>query len=193
MGGLGSDDVRERTVATMLGRAVVDTQQAMRVDETASALGSQLAQAWGFGPRELRMLHMSARLHEVGQMLSFGGYHRHGAYIIANSDMPGFSEQGQAYLSALVAAHRRRLHAEKLAFLRLVDGERAVRIAVLLRLAVRLNRGRGGAPTPIVRLHEHRLELTFEPGFLESSPMTRADLEEEQELLKSAGIEMTFK
>ncbi|MET0343376.1 MAG: Ppx/GppA phosphatase family protein [Polyangiales bacterium] len=193
VGGLGSDDVRERTVAALLARAAVDPQQAMRVDETAGALANQLIEPWALGPRQLRMLRWAARLHEVGQLMSFGGYHRHGAYLIANSDMPGFSEQGQAYLAALVAAHRRRMNADKLAFLRQVDGDRAVRLAVLLRLAVRLNRGRDGAPIPEVRMQDKTLALGFAPGFLESSPMTRADLDEEQELLKSAGIDIAFK
>lgn len=193
VGSLGSDDVRERTIARMLTRAAADLQQADRVEQTAMALAGQLEQSWTLTPRERRMLRYAARLHEVGQMLSFGGYHRHGAYIIANSDMPGFSEQSQAYLAALVAAHRRRMNADKLAFLRSVDGERAVRLSVLLRLAVRINRGRdGGAPAPMAKVAEQRLELEFPRGFLESSPMTRADLDEEQELLKSAGIEMTF-
>ena len=84
-------------------------------------------------------------------------------------------------------------NADKLAFLRQVDGDRAVRLAVILRLAVRINRGRDGAPNPELRMHDKTLVLGFASGFLESSPMTRADLEEEQELLKSAGIEIAFK
>src|SRR5690606_5086923 len=133
------------------------------------------------------------RLHEVGQALSFGGYHRHGAYIIANSDMPGFSEQGQAYLSALILAHRRSFDAGQLTALRAVDGERAVRVASLLRLAVRINRGREPVATPVVRASDRKLELTFPPGLLETKPMTRGDLEQEQALLRAAGIEMVFR
>lgn len=192
VGSLGADDVRERTVGRLLERLAADVDQARRVEETAVQLASQLREPWQLSDRELRMLRWSARLHEIGQVLNFGGYHRHGAYILANADMPGFSEQAQAYLSALVAAHRRRLQPDKLASLRQVDGERAVRVAVLLRLAVRLNRARAGAPTPAVRLDENRLALEFDKGFLDTSPMTRADLEEEQELLKSAGVSMTF-
>jgi len=193
VGSLGAEDVRQRTVARLMERLAVDRDQARRVEQTALALAEQLRDPWQLTQRELLVLRWAADLHEIGQVLSFGGYHRHGAYIIANSDMPGFSEQGQAYLAGLVAAHRRRLHADKLAFLRQVDGDRAVRLAVLLRLAVRINRGRDGAPAPTLRVVESRLELEFAKGFLDSSPMTRADLEAEQELMKGAGVEISFK
>jgi exopolyphosphatase/guanosine-5'-triphosphate,3'-diphosphate pyrophosphatase len=156
-------------------------------------LARQLEAQWQLTGRELRMLNWASRLHEMGQALSFSGYHRHGAYIIANSDMPGFSEQGQAYLSALVGAHRRGFDANKLTALRLVDGERAIRLASILRIAVRINRGRDTVPTPLVRASDQRLELDFPPGFLDTSPMTRGDLEEEQELMRSAGTELVFR
>jgi exopolyphosphatase/guanosine-5'-triphosphate,3'-diphosphate pyrophosphatase len=195
VGSLGGAEVRERTISRLCERYAVDREQAARVETTAIALAESLAAVWDIAPREFRMLRWSSRVHEIGQALSFGGYHRHSAYILANSDMPGFSEQGQAYLSALVRAHRRRLHPEKLNMLRQVDGERAVRVAALFRLAVRLNRARSSEPMPkpIVRLFEHRLELEFPKGFLEAHPMTRADLEEEQTLIRAAGLELLFR
>ncbi len=193
VGGLGDEDVRERTVTRLRERYAVDAEQARRVEETAQGLARQLEAIWQFNGRELRMLKWASRLHEIGQALSFSGYHRHGAYIIAHSDMPGFSEQGQAYLSALVGAHRRNFDAEKLSALRLVDGERAVRLASLLRIAVRINRGRDTVPTPLVQAGDQRLELTFPPGFLDTSPMTRGDLEAEQALLRAAGTELVFR
>jgi exopolyphosphatase/guanosine-5'-triphosphate,3'-diphosphate pyrophosphatase len=193
VGGLGDEDVRERTVSRLRERYAVDSEQARRVEETAQGLARQLEVQWQLTGRELRMLNWASRLHEVGQALSFGGYHRHGAYIIANSDMPGFSEQGQAYLSALVGAHRRAFDTGKLQALRLVDGERAIRVASILRIAVRINRGRETVPTPLVRVADQRLELDFPPGFLDTSPMTRGDLEEEQVLMRGAGTELIFR
>jgi exopolyphosphatase/guanosine-5'-triphosphate,3'-diphosphate pyrophosphatase len=195
VGSLGQEDVRERTITRLCERYAVDREQTARVEATSLALAEPLAALWDLSPREFRMLRWASRVHEIGQALSFGGYHRHGAYILANSDMPGFSEQGQSYLSVLVRAHRRRLHPEKLAMLRVVDGERAVRVAALFRLAVRLNRARSSepVPAPVVRLFESKLELEFVKGFLDASPMTRADLEDEQLLLRAAGLELLFR
>ncbi|HTU63980.1 MAG TPA: hypothetical protein VMF89_36190, partial [Polyangiales bacterium] len=194
VGGLGAEEVRERTVARLRERYAVDVDQAKRVEETAMALADQLATQWQLGPRELRMLHWAALLHEIGQALSFGGYHRHGAYILQNSDLSGFSEQGQTYLAALVAAHRRVLDADKIALLRQADGERALRVAVLLRLAVRLNRAREPlASKPELHVIDARVEMVFPSGFLESHPMTRGDLEEEQLALRAVGFEFSFR
>jgi exopolyphosphatase/guanosine-5'-triphosphate,3'-diphosphate pyrophosphatase len=191
VGSLGEEETRERTVTRIRDRYAVDVEQAKRVEDTALALSKQLVGQWQLTPRELRMLSWSSRLHEVGQALSFSGYHRHGAYILAHSDMPGFSEQSQAYLADLVAAHRRSLDAEKLAALRQHDGERALRLAVLLRLAVRINRGRETHPTPELHAIDQRLELIFPPGFLDSHPMTRGDMEEEQQQVRVAGVELS--
>lgn len=192
VGRLTDEDVRERTVARFCERYAVDLEQSARVEATALGLAKQLEGPFDLTPRELRMLKWSSRLHEIGQAVSFGGYHRHGAYLLTHSDLPGFSEQGQAYLAALVSAHRRVLDPDKLSALRQVDGDRAVRVAVLLRLAVRINRGRNVdlTPVPLARLVGSNLELEFPMGFLDTRPMTRADLEEERELLQPAGISL---
>jgi exopolyphosphatase/guanosine-5'-triphosphate,3'-diphosphate pyrophosphatase len=193
VGSLGEEEVRERTVARLRDRYAVDADQARRVEQTALGLAKPLEAKWALGARELRMLRWASLLHELGQALSFGGYHHHGAYILANSDLSGFSEQGQFYLAALVGAHRRVLDDAKLGPLRLVDGERAIRLAVLLRLAVRINRGREPAPQPELHVIDQRIDLVFPAGFLETHPMTRADLEDERDTLRAAGFELSFR
>jgi exopolyphosphatase/guanosine-5'-triphosphate,3'-diphosphate pyrophosphatase len=195
VGRLSDEDVRERAVTRLCERYAADLAQAQRVEQTTQGLARQVELLYELGPRELRMLRWASRLHEIGQALSFSGYHRHGAYLITNSDMPGFSEQGQAYLAALVSSHRRHFDGEKLSTLKQIDGERGVRLAVLLRLSVRLNRARSTEPmlVPIVRVLGQRLELEFPLGFLDAHPMTRADLEEEQELLRSSGLELLYR
>lgn len=193
VGSLGGEEVRERTVARLRERYAVDGEQARRVEETALWLANQLASQWQLGARELRMLRWASLLHEIGQALSFGGYHKHGAYILANSDLAGFSEQGQTYLAALVGAHRRQLDIEKIGLLRQADGERAVRLAALLRLAVRINRAREETTKPELHVIDQRAELVFPAGFLDSHPMTRGDLEEEQLALRDVGLELSFR
>jgi len=37
------------------------------------------------------------------------GYHRHGAYLLENADMPGFAREEQQLLARLVGSHRRKL------------------------------------------------------------------------------------
>ena len=54
------------------------------------------------------MLDWAARLHEIGLVVSHGSFHKHGAYLLANADMPGFTRQQQAILASLVRVHRRK-------------------------------------------------------------------------------------
>jgi exopolyphosphatase/guanosine-5'-triphosphate,3'-diphosphate pyrophosphatase len=195
VGRLGDQDDRERTVTRLSERYAADAEQASRVEDMALGLARQVEDSFDFTARELRMLRWAARLHEIGQTLSFTGYHRHGAYLIGNSDMPGFSEQAQAYIAALIEAHRRQLSAERLLALRQIDGERAVRVAALLRLAVRLHRGRSPQllAIPVLRVLDNKLELEFAPRFLETHAMTKADLEQERELLAPSGIALSYR
>jgi exopolyphosphatase / guanosine-5'-triphosphate,3'-diphosphate pyrophosphatase len=193
VGSLGEEETRERTVTRLCDRYAVDREQARRVEETALGLAKQLEGQWQLTARELRMLTWAARIHELGQALAFAGYHRHGAYIIANSDLPGFSEQGQSYLAALVAAHRRVLDGDKLGALRNLDGERAVRLAALLRIAVRVNRAREPMPLPEIHAIDARMEILFPAGFLDVHPMTRGDFDEERELLKAASLDVSVR
>ena len=58
-----------------------------------------------------QLLAWAARLHEIGMVVSYSGYHKHGAYLVANTDMPGFSRDEQAVLSKLIRTHRRKLAA----------------------------------------------------------------------------------
>ena len=89
----GADDPREVSVAAMMRRYGTDAGQAARVEATALRLFDQVARDWGLGGDDRRMLSRAARLHEVGLAIAHSGYHVHGAYILENSDIAGFSQQ----------------------------------------------------------------------------------------------------
>ncbi|HLE71494.1 MAG TPA: exopolyphosphatase, partial [Vicinamibacteria bacterium] len=78
--------------------------------------------------------------------------------------------------------------------LTLVDEETALRLAIILRLAVLLNRGRSPSLLPPIEFSGKKkgLTLTFPSEWLEGHPLTRADLEEESALLRKAGYELAF-
>ncbi|MEG3000966.1 MAG: exopolyphosphatase, partial [Comamonas sp.] len=48
-------------------------------------------------------------LHEVGCRISRSNYHRHSAYILENSNAPGFAPAELAHLGQLVLGHRGKL------------------------------------------------------------------------------------
>jgi exopolyphosphatase/guanosine-5'-triphosphate,3'-diphosphate pyrophosphatase len=141
------------------------------------------------------VLDWAARVHEIGLSIAYTGYHKHSAYILEHADMPGFSRELQALLAAVVEAHRRKLSREL--FERVAGRERrslALRLAVLLRLAVRLHHSRSRERLPDVNLRvgPRTLTLGFPPGWLEARPLTRADLEEEAEQLADVGFRLRF-
>ncbi|WP_295539330.1 Ppx/GppA phosphatase family protein [uncultured Pseudacidovorax sp.] len=110
----GVADLRDATVERLAQRFAAEPAQARRVADTAAALFIQLAPAarggaGGRAERALRKLHWAARLHEVGMHISHSDYHKHGAYILDNVDVPGFAVNETHALSQLVLGHRGKL------------------------------------------------------------------------------------
>ena len=194
VGRLGDDDVRDQTVRAMQERWSVDTQQAARVGGLAGRLFDQVAGAWDLSARHARMLGWAAGLHEVGLSIAHSGYHKHGAYMVRNSDMAGFSARDQVLLSTLVHCHRRRWRTEALALLPLERRARAARLCRLLRLAVRLHRSRSEVALPPLELtvSGEDLALGFPEGWLSLHPLTAAELEREADYLRSHGMGFAF-
>ncbi len=195
LGRLQHEDARERTIQAMAGRYSVDMNQAGRVAGTAAGLYSQCSAEWGLqAGLEARMLDWSARLHEVGLDISHDGYERHGAYIAENADMPGFPRAEQRYLAFLVGSQRHNLWTARLKQLPKKWRVSALRLAMLLRLAVLLNRSRKNDVAPALEIlaGENSLRLGFDPEWLNANPLTVADLEREQEFLAAVDYELTF-
>ncbi|MGE0115872.1 MAG: exopolyphosphatase [Steroidobacteraceae bacterium] len=189
------EDARVRTVRAMAARYHVDAAQAERVEATALRLLRDLEQVWAISePLAEQVLSWAARLHEIGLDISHAHYHRHGAYLLENSDMPGFPREEQRLLAVLVGAHRRKLSLQVLEELTPPWHLKAELLIVLLRLAVLLNRGRSRAPLPDIKLaaRMRMLELRFPARWLDDHPLTRADLEQETELLKAVGFRLKF-
>jgi exopolyphosphatase/guanosine-5'-triphosphate,3'-diphosphate pyrophosphatase len=59
--------------------------------------------------RYLKKLHWACQLHETGMRISHSDYHKHGAYILDNTDLPGFTLNELHRLSQLVLGHRGKL------------------------------------------------------------------------------------
>ena len=108
--------------------------------------------------------------------------------------MPGFSKDEQELLSALIAVHRRRPRSEFIDALRRREKRFAKRLAVILRLAVRLNRNRSDKPTLDVTfaVSKNRLRLLFPSGWFQTHPLTQADLEEEARYLEHMDFELVY-
>jgi exopolyphosphatase/guanosine-5'-triphosphate,3'-diphosphate pyrophosphatase len=193
VGRTSEEDSRTRTVRVMEQRYHVDAEQADRVELTANMLLDQVATDWQLDQPMLRqLLSWAARLHEIGLDIAHAQYHRHGAYLLQHSDMPGFNLSEQQLLAGMVGVHRRKLVA--------VDSieenpkgldKLTMRLAILLRLAVLFNRSRSSEFPDLLSLaaNGHILKLGLPSSWLAANPLTLADIEQEQEHLKLAGFD----
>jgi exopolyphosphatase/guanosine-5'-triphosphate,3'-diphosphate pyrophosphatase len=192
-GRIRHEDVREETIERFMDLYRVDRGQANRVLETSGLLLAAAAESWSLPPeRSRQLLDWAARLHEIGLAVSHPGYHKHGAYLVANADLPGFSRQDQLLLSLLILQHRRKLRRSLLEALPAAWQEPAARLTVLLRLAILLHRARGATVLPSldVAAQEGRLVLRFSGRWLDRNPLTRADLAGEAGRWKGFGIRL---
>ena len=195
LGRIRHADLRDQTIRRFSERYHVDLVQSGRVQRTALALLAQVEQAWGLAHESsAQFLAWAARLHEIGLSVSHHGYHRHGAYLVEHSDMPGFSRRDQATLAALIEGHRRKLAPERFESLPAAAQRAALRLCVVLRLAVLLNRSRGQTVVPDVRFlaRADGGEISAPKDALAAAPLLRADLEEEAARLAGHGIEVTI-
>lgn len=132
-------DVRSSMVDWLAQRFGTDEQQGERVSRTAQGLlqamlapGADLTQK--DRQRHLKKLHWACKLHEAGMRISHSSYHKHSAYILDNTDLPGFTLDELHRLSQLVLGHRgklRKLEAE-LQNPRFVQQLMALRLSVIL-------------------------------------------------------------
>jgi len=195
LGRLQHEDARERTVVAMASRYQVDSEQAERVAATASSLHAQCADAWGFrGDLSGKMLNWASRLHEIGLDISHDGYQRHGAYIAEHADMPGFPQAEQRLLAVLIGGQRHRIEKSRLNSLPRAWRTRGLRLLMILRLAVLLNRSRNATEPPevLVNAGENSLLLGFDAGWVADNPLSIAELEREQTYLEQVAYQLTL-
>ncbi|MES9928413.1 MAG: Ppx/GppA phosphatase family protein, partial [Candidatus Thiodiazotropha sp. 6PDIVS] len=189
------EDARELTLKTLTKRYDIDRAQAKRIDETAHILLEQAKRSWHLeAPKYSAMLNWAARVHEIGLTVSHSQFQKHGAYVIENSDLSGFSRQEQRVLAAMVRGHRRKFPTS--IFEQLPSDVIACtkQLCILLRLSVLSHRARSPIAKPIPRLEveENRISLVYPEDWISHHPLTRAELEQEAGYLETAGYLLRF-
>jgi exopolyphosphatase/guanosine-5'-triphosphate,3'-diphosphate pyrophosphatase len=120
-------------------------------------------------PEEYKLwLESAAMMHDVGKFMNHQGHYRHTQYIIANSEIFGFSPEQRAIVSAIaryLGKTRPDATDRPIRTIPLEEHEHVKRAVVMLRLAVALNQDRASA---VVRMRVHvypkRVLLALVPG-----------------------------
>ena len=195
IGRLLHEDARERSVDALARRFNIDEAQATRVADTVARLLHQSALEWRLeSPRVSKIVEWAARLHEIGLDISHDGSQRHGAYIAENADMPGFPRSEQAVLAFVIASQRGPIDMQTLQPLPPAWRNAALRISIIHRLAVLLNRSRSTRELPRIKFNVcgESIKLVFPDGWLAANPLTIADLNREKKYLGEIGFELEF-
>ncbi|MCX4186415.1 exopolyphosphatase [Methylophaga sp. OBS4] len=193
LGRIQHDDERDRTVEALARRYQIDEAHAERVSVMATQLFEQVARDWELDNDEyLHRLQWACKLHEMGLAIAHHQFHKHSAYLVAHSDLPGFSREEQHALSVMVRGQRRsfpRKHIKKLPDELQLSTQR---LTVLLRLAMVFNRGRSERADTYIKLQVagKKLTLTLPGGWLTEHPLTEADLAQEIEQLAKVDIRL---
>lgn len=194
LGRITHSDPRQGAIEALVARYTIDAAQAQRVRKSAVQLFKQVQSQWSLSANAGRLLGWAADIHELGLAISHHGYHRHGAYVIEYSDLPGFSKQEQAVLAAMVRSHRRKPSTSVLETVtRKIRGD-VVHLIVLLRIAVLLNRTRHdrAIPVPTLKPGDGSLALVFPDGWSEVYPLAHEDLLGEVELVKRLDFQLSL-
>lgn len=95
-------------------------------------------------PSAGKLLEASAYLHDVGHFVSGTGHHKHSAYLVANSDLPGFTDRERLTIAALCRFHRKSMPQPRHSHFQALDPDAkrtVLQLTPLLRIADALDRG----------------------------------------------------
>lgn len=191
-----NSNIRERTAQSLATRYDVDTRYAKKIWATSIKLYEQAADVWDIRTWDLRhILGWAALLHEVGLQINSRGVQRHSSYIIEQTDLPGFNQEQQKLLAALVRYHRKKIKLAELPMFVNYSEAVVLKLLVLLRLSIILNINRQENQLPEFGLEivENKIILSFPDNWFDLSPLLLADLQQENRYIEATGMSIRIK
>ena len=196
VGRIKHEDIRVSSIEHLASRYDVRTHHANNVIASCEHLYAELKEPWMLDDENHYLLLLwAARIHEIGLAISHSGYHKHGAYLAENSDMPGFSLQEQQILSLLIRYHRQKFIKGDFKTFSSKHRKALYRLTIILRISVILNRSRPDyqAPDYSIKAKKKSLTLRFPEHWFDDNPLTIADLENEIDYLETIGFKLKIK
>ncbi len=188
-------DIRERTALALSTHYRIDKRQAGRVEQSVLTLFDLLSGPWEMPEEPYRaILGWAARLHEIGLAINYSGIHRHSAYILQHTDLPGFNQDDQALLAALVRFHRKGLKLSELPSLPNHDEQTVLRCIRILRLAVAAHHRRQDNLLPDwhVQAAGDQLVVTLPLDWCDENKLLMQNLEKEHRYCQEQGWPLLF-
>lgn len=194
IGRLDHADPRARSVAGMARRHDCDQSQAARVHDWLQAALEQIGDGWQITDPQRELALWAAQIHEVGRSVNHDHHQRHGAYLIAHADMPGFTRPEQQFMAGLVALQRGRIDATVFDWVPQRMSLTLGRLAALMRIAVTLARPRSDQAIPDFSLsvEEAALALGLPRGWLAAHTLSARGLKYQQRQLDRLGLSLSI-
>lgn len=123
----------------------VDLKNAKHVAGFATTLFDALQPLHSLPPDTGKLLEAAAILHNTGHFISDTGHHKHSAYIVTSSDMPGYTDRERQIVALLCRYHRKSMPSSRHEPFRALmpEEKRTIQmLAPILRIAVGLDVGR---------------------------------------------------
>ncbi len=159
---------QRRVVEQMARRYGVQISHARKVAELAHRLFDSLQSVHRLPPALGKLLEAAAYLHDIGHFVSDTSHHKHSYYLVAHSDLPGFTEPERQMIALLCRYHRKSMPAARHTIFQTIDPEsrRAITLlAPLLRIADSLDRRREQRVSDLqVQLRNGSVTLAVESG-----------------------------
>lgn len=195
--GFKRSDIRMRTTENLASKHLVDLDHAAKIKHQAQSFLQQVHQDLGIKKSSelFDLLDWSALLHEVGLSISLQAFHRHSAYILRHTYMPGFNREQQTVLAMLVRFQRKALKLHEMEEFTLFKKKHIIGVIRILRLAILLNgqRNEDALPKLMLSIDGDRWILSSEDNeWLEHNKLLHADLMTEQEYWNNAGWALNF-
>jgi len=154
---------RRRVVAALSRRYGLSVPHVRKVAQVAGILFEQLRSLHALPAPHGQVIEAAAYLYNIGHWVNESRHHKHSWYLVANSDLAGFSEWERLVIANLCRYHRKSMpQPTHLEFQALdAEGRRAVvLLAPLLRIAVALDQSQEQLVEDVhVAIQEKTVEL----------------------------------
>ncbi|MFV0574277.1 MAG: guanosine-5'-triphosphate,3'-diphosphate diphosphatase [Vibrio sp.] len=193
IGEMRQSDIRQRTISSVQQRHQVDSLYGAQVATVALELLKQCGNTdWVPESQAEFLLRSAAELHEIGLSIDFKKGGEHGAYLLKNLDLPGFTRAQKHCLAEMVRRYREQL--TSLPEQHALSGQSSKRLLRLLRLAVLLTHRRSTNLQPEFSLSADgdKLILEMNSEWLTNNPLTQAELEIEANRQTDIGWPLTI-
>ena len=98
---------QRRVVEQMVRRYGALLPHARKVGQIANKLFEDLQPLHRLSPSYGKLLEAAGYLHDIGHYVSASSHHKHSYYLVAHSDLPGFTDRERQMIAVLCRYHRK--------------------------------------------------------------------------------------